>query len=184
MRIILDLDEVVVDLLGPWLETYNQRFGDSLKTSDVTSWDIRTHVLPSAYTDVMEILREPGFFAGLPARPGAIDGVGRLVTTPGHDITIATAPSGPDSARAKIEWVTRHLGHLGFNETDVVLIHDKALLRGDVIIDDRPKYLESFQGATVCWGRPWNQHMRDGVNLWLDGDDPESWSKLCDWLER
>jgi 5'(3')-deoxyribonucleotidase len=183
--IIIDLDETVVDLVGPWLARYNADHGTTLTRADVTTYDFATCIPGNHRAQFFGYIREPGFFDALPPLPGAIAGVKRLIDQ-GHRIMVASMPSGPDSARAKLAWVRRHLGSLGITDAQVILGADKSVIRGDIIIDDRPQYLRDGIAngmMVIATGAPWNAELRDDVDLWADMSDPEAaWSEITDYI--
>ena len=59
---------------------------------------------------------------------------------------LSTAPwNNPEAWTAKRIWVEKHLGEVAYKR--LILTHNKGLLRGDYLIDDRIKYIGQFEGA-------------------------------------
>jgi 5'(3')-deoxyribonucleotidase len=83
-----------------------------------------------------EVKRMPYAYLSMDAMPGALDGVRSLIGM-GHDVWIATKPPTgvPHAYADKVQWVLINLPEL---KRKIVLTHDKSLLIGDVLIDDRP----------------------------------------------
>jgi 5'-nucleotidase len=137
LDILCDMDSIVVDLMGPWLARYNEKFGKSVKLADVDHWDFMS--TPDYYT----ILNEPGFFRHLPALPGALEGVEKLLSA-GHNVVLVTA-SGPDPASDKIAWMRQYApcfkNRMIITEAKTL----KAAIGGDVLIDDGPHNMEAFK---------------------------------------
>ena len=151
MRIILDLDETVADMLNPLISMHHDKYNSDIIIDDVTGWD-----LPH---DMVEIFTKPGFFLHLPPIPGAIDGVAKLLEW-GHDIIIATNHSNIDYIAAdKVLWVQRNLPMLS---TNMMIGARKDVLQGDIIIDDNPDYLiNSPCPIKICMDRPWNKNIAE-----------------------
>ena len=148
MRLVIDMDEVIVDLMGPVLKQFNRTYGTKLIKEDITSWD-----LPK---EMCEIFMQPDFFLGLEPFPEAIEGVRKLVDR-GHDVIIATAPSGsPDIAKDKMLWVNAWMPEMIDN---LYITQRKDRIKGDLICDDRPTYLMEFDGISVAMDRPWNREV-------------------------
>ena len=157
IRIILDLDEVVCDMMKPLISMHHDRYNSDVTIEDVIQWD-----LPR---DMVQIFIEPGFFLHLPPIPGAIDGVRDLLSW-GHEIIIATNHSNNDYIAAdKVLWVQRNLPMLSSN---IMIGSRKDVLQGDIIIDDNPDYLiNSPCPIRIVVDRPWNREhivtMKDGL---------------------
>jgi 5'(3')-deoxyribonucleotidase len=142
LTILVDLDDIVVDLQGPWYREYNLRTADTLDQVNVTDWDVsRFARWPQ---ELIAILSEPGFFSGLPALPGAIEGL-RVLVEDGHRVLIVSAGSGPESLKGKGEWVEKHLRFLP--PKNLILTHAKDAVRGDVLFDDGPRNLTAYRAA-------------------------------------
>ncbi len=146
MNIILDMDEVIVSFMQPLLDKYNEKHQSNVNMESITSWE-----LPPGMT---QIFNEQGFFVSLPPLPGAIEGVRKLVEG-GHDVIIATSPSrNGHIAKEKMTWIDIWLPEMMEN---LHIVHRKDRLVGDVLCDDRPKFLTDFPGWTIMMDKPWNR---------------------------
>lgn len=149
-RILVDLDGICADLISKWLGTYNMEYRDTLLPADITGWHVSAFVKPEAKKAIRRMIRRPGFFDDLELIPGAREGVVRLRTA-GHTLRVATAKTGADSARAKIDWA---VNQLGFEEHEVFVVDDKEWLQADCLIDDSPdnlrKYRHAWPDALLC----------------------------------
>lgn len=93
----------------------------------------------------------PGIFAMMDPMPGAIDAVHRLAAK--YDVYIlSTAPWNNPSAWAdKVSWVTKYLDDVLHKR--LILSHQKDLLKGDYLIDDRHKHgANTFEGEWIQFG--------------------------------
>lgn len=146
MRLIIDMDEVLVQMVQPMLDIYNQERGTSLSLDDITQYDL------SIYPGMQDIFKRPGFFRNLKPYPGAIEALRRLKH---HEIVIATNHMGIDHIREdKFYWLLENVTRVTFAPCFTAR---KDNLGGDLIIDDCPVYLEAFPGITVCMDRPYNR---------------------------
>lgn len=96
--------------------------------------------------------KQKGFFENLKPIEGAIDAFIKL--QPHYDVYIlSTAPwSNVHSLTEKRIWVEKHLGEHVFKK--LILTHNKGLLRGDYLIDDRKANgVEEFQGIHIHFGQ-------------------------------
>ena len=112
--IYIDMDGVLVDLEG------NIR---KMKTQE------------TLYTTSNDLI--PGVFRDPPSIPGAINAVNTLTSDPRFDVYIATSSpwNNPESASDKIWWIRKHFGDS--LKKRIVITHNKNLLIGDYLIDDR-----------------------------------------------
>ena len=93
----------------------------------------------------------PGIFALMEPRPGAIEAVHKLAEK--YDVYIlSTAPwKNPSAWADKVAWVTKYFDDV-FHKR-LILSHRKDLLKGDYLIDDRPKHgADSFEGEWIQFG--------------------------------
>ena len=88
----------------------------------------------------------PGIFSLMEPMPGALESVHKLAKL--YDVYIlSTTPWKNSSAWAdKVVWVTKYFDDV-FHKR-LILSHRKDLLKGDFLIDDRPKH-----GAESFWRR-------------------------------
>merc|ERR1719159_1623970 len=88
--------------------------------------------------EALELYHAEGFFAGLPAKPGAVQALREMVQS--HvQVLLITSPvlSSRFCAGEKYQWVATHLGPEWLER--LVLTSDKTLVRGDLLIDDKPR---------------------------------------------
>lgn len=180
MRIIVDMDEVLVHTVQPWIDRYNTEYSDDLQFSSVTCWYMHEFVKPIVYDEdngnqvsgcgvkVYELIDEEGFFENLEPIHGAIEGMKSLIDQ-GHDVIIATAsPTTSDTAHAeKVRWLKKHMPF--FPLKNFMSISRKDTLNGDVMFDDAPHNLDKFSGISVAFKKPWNATEKDCWDLSVDG---------------
>jgi len=106
--------------------------------------------------DWRKVVSVPGFYAKMPALPGAADfwaSLEALAESEGLDIVILTGcPSSvPAAAADKRSWVTKHLGEhvkmIACRSRDKKL-HMKP---GDILVDDWERYKEHWLEAGGIW---------------------------------
>lgn len=160
LHLFIDMDEVTADLMNPWLTWVNTTFNLNHKYTDVKGWEI--HRFVECGKQCYDFLAEEGVYSALDPIPGAVKALNALQVA-GHKITFVTAPpSNHEHAKEeKIKWLEKRFKW--FNaETDILFSHDKGhdglIHKADILLDDRAKWLYDFQGISIAFDRPWNQH--------------------------
>ncbi len=151
MRILVDLDSTVADLLTPLLALHNAENNDDLTVERITSWNILEHVKVGTAPAMEALFARPGLFAKLEPLPGAIEGVQALAAA-GHDVYIVSAVEHAPGFSEKAAWVHQHLPFI--SKRRLILAHDKHLISADALIDDRPGTAKAMReaqpNALVC----------------------------------
>ena len=142
MRILLDMDGVLAHFELGFLQTWRRLYPDRpfVPLAQRNSFYL-THQYPTTYRrDVMAILEAPGFFANLPPIEGALAAVAALEQ---HDVElfICTSPlyAYEYCVTEKYGWIERHLG--GRWVERLILTSDKTMVRGDILLDDKPQVM-------------------------------------------
>lgn len=150
-----DVDSVIADLHAVWLSRYNADYNDTLTVDKLTDWDMTKFVKPECGPKIEEYLHQPDLYDNVPEIEHALWGVSALYRR-GHRVVFITSdPSA--GASGKIQWLYRH----GFveNQNDWIIMHDKSLLRCDVLIDDGPRNIISTPARAIVFDQPWNRHL-------------------------
>jgi len=165
IRLLIDMDEVICDFLGPLCRQYNLLSRTQLSISNIDQYDLTNFIGP----DGKKIFLRAGFFDCLEPFPGSLD-ILQTLREDGHDIIIATNALGnPDVAADKCRWIKRYLPE--FYPDSFFIASRKHLIRADIIFDDSPDVLNRFPGTRVVMDRPYNRKVegyRIYNNNWLD----------------
>lgn len=185
MRIFLDMDETLVNLLDPWITLLNKMSGLSCTRDDVNCYSVEESYGEKLSMDEIFLpFSMDGFWEGLPPFDGAIDFVQRLVDND-FDVYIATIPAlGPLCHFGKEQWVDEHLPFIGRER--LIFCHHKYLLNGDALFDDNPKYLSRFDGHRLLFDKPWNQPEQLRQDGYLDSwfTRMYSYNSVFNFLEK
>lgn len=103
-----------------------------------------------------------GFYRDLEPVEGAVEGVQNLLDA-GCELIVCTAPSleNPSCASDKIAWIAEHFPAL---RRHFVITKDKTLVRGHVLLDDKPEVKGTLPPtwAHVRFDTPGNAHVTHG----------------------
>ena len=147
----MDVDDVLIDLVGTWMKYYNRDFNDNVTKFDIKEWNIAKAVKPEAKEAIYDYIHDGKIFTQSPLIKGATEGV-RLIKEAGYRVVYVTAG---DSKNAKEERLKKE----GFltDDRDFVAAKDKTLIRGDYMLDDSMDNIKSFKGKGWLMTRPWNK---------------------------
>lgn len=128
MRILVDFDSTIVDILTPVLKILNERYNKTVECCDLTSWDAILEFFPKK--EFYSVLQQDNFYLKnvLPIE-GSIEFIKKL--SENNEVIIVT--SGQKTV-GKVEYIYKHFGEYIQN---VVFTQYKNKVDGDVLIDDR-----------------------------------------------
>lgn len=140
MLILVDMDGTLADLESRFFEEYGRRYADEPGSQGLRArtWELTDQLGPGRAHLVDEILGASGFFAGLAPLPGGIEAV-HAMRDAGHEVMLCTSAfKGSRWCESeKRHWVEEHLGRELVRS--MVITSDKTVVRGDVLIDDKPE---------------------------------------------
>jgi 5'-nucleotidase len=145
MLIMVDVDGVVADLHSVWYKLYNEEYGDDLTHERVTDWEVHKFVKPECGKHIYTYLDIPGLYDEVKPIDGALTGV-QYIRNLGHRVVFAT--SGLSQAYAKYLWLESKGFEPGNWGSDFVSVHDKSLLKGNLLVDDAFHNVQAFSSRT------------------------------------
>lgn len=162
MVILVDMDEVVAALQKRCCELYNRDNGTNITEEDLTSWEVGGRLF-NKYFD------QDGLYLDLEVLEDSQRVLQRMLDL-GHHVFFVTAPSNPFSMVEKVKWVEKHFPFIGYR--NMFFTKHKGMVRGDVLIDDSPVFLEQFlgKGTRIKMRKRYNDHITAefAVNHWLE----------------
>jgi 5'(3')-deoxyribonucleotidase len=161
------MDDVIADTYGKHIEIYNEEFNANLSKDTIHSGEVwqnapiehKQNILSHAYRD--------GFFIDLSPMDDSIEVMKALYEK--HEVYIASAAMQfPNSLREKSDWLAKYFPFIHWSHQ--ILCGDKSILNGDLLIDDRSYNLKRFEGDTLLFSSPHNQHETeyDRMNSWKE----------------
>lgn len=152
--ILVDMDGVLVDLLPTWLRLYGETTDEWLHPDTITEYGHDQFTSdPEAFWKVLGLaLHEASPTPGSSGFNNILDGYDVHVVTYAHH-------TAPEAHKTKLTWMERYFP--AFDITKVMFTGNKHLVRGDVLIEDRPDNLDAWlkanpQGWGVLVSQPYN----------------------------
>ena len=161
MLILIDQDGVLADFDRAAMDEYTRRFpGPSPFPSDRKQFYLADSIPRELRSRVESIYNEPGFFQRLPLITGAGEALAEMIRR-NIDFVICTSPvlGNPTCLQDKYNWLVEHFGSRVARR--VIFTKDKTLVRGDILIEDRPdvtgEYPRSWEH--VVFDASYNRHV-------------------------
>lgn len=158
MKLVIDLDETVVNFLDPVIEECRKN-SINISRKDIVVYDMSKSGIKK------EFWCREGFFENLAPFPCAVD-VLRVLSVD-HTIIIATDNKNLEwIKKEKQRWIENHIPFVD----SAYFTSEKFKIDGDLIFDDSPHHLESFPGFSVKMRRDYNVDIKSdfSVNNWTE----------------
>ena len=154
LRILIDMDQVLNNLLDWWVQYLNNRHGTDARAQDIHVWDLRCVYPDLTKEEVDRPLSENIFWAGLSTRPHSVETVTKMIDD-GHEVYVVTAASVYQTLPAKVDWLLANYPCLRWG--NIVITYRKQIIDGDVLIDDAVHNLEGGSYLKILMDCPNNK---------------------------
>jgi len=185
MKIAIDIDGVLLDIIVVYCEIYNRRYGTNYKKKDVTRWDFfkdwniseekAFKIFYEIYADSMNV---PFIDENAP------DIMKRLNEL--YDVDIVSARL-PEYRSAVVNKLNSHNIRERVQYIELVLLHHKPYdikmkQNYSIYVDDNPNLVEPIKKledrTLLLYDQPWNQHSICESNVYRVYDWEEVYNKI------
>lgn len=163
--VLIDMDNVIADLDGHLLRVWGERYPNepTVKPEDRKSHWIGDNFTKEQDTRIRAMVREPQFFADLPAIPGSIEAIKEMIAM-GYEVRVCTSPLSHHKTciNEKCGWIREMFDEEFVNR--LIVTRDKDLIFGDVLIDDAPEVKAKLRTPVwkhIIFDAPYNQEVTD-----------------------
>lgn len=178
MIILIDMDDTIENLTEAWINYANKRFGTAVRAADVTTWDPSEAFPTVSHEEMYALLLEDELYETVEPFEGATHYLQKLISD-GHEIFIVTN-SPYQVMKAKMEKVLfRHFPFIEWK--NVIITGSKALIKGDVLIDDGVHNLLNGDYAKLLFTAPHNRSFDASAN---DMIRVGSWEEVYRAIEK
>lgn len=167
-RIAIDMDDVIADAAGRFIEYAQLRLGKTIAPVDLhnRTWAEVAGVQPDI---VRAWLFEEGFFRGMKVIADSQEVIKKLSEK--YEIFIVSAATEfPNSLKEKLEWLNEHFPFISWTHT--VFCGHKYMIQTDYLIDDHEKNLIRFPGKPILFTAGHNLHLDQytRLNSWKEAE--------------
>ena len=148
----IDVDAVMVHPSAGFLPELNRLKGTHYKPSDITTFNYRD-CFPREHAEILEEMwTNPTLYDSMRPDVGVTTAIRKM-----RRFARVVALSSPTVGHidSKFRFLSRP--PLLFAVNNIIIARDKSIMRGAVLIDDNIDNLLNFDGARICFSRPWNE---------------------------
>ena len=170
ITVLVDIDGVVADLASLIVKRYNEKYGESLKYSDLITYDTKS-IMTKCVKDPFVELKTPEDMGNLDLIVGAkesLDELNELV-----NLKVCTALQ-PANVLPRHEWLKKNFAW--YKSHQLITCVDKHMIKGDILIDDCFEKHSEDRGLSILFAQPWNECYKEDMpdNMIRTGD----WSRI------
>ncbi len=145
------MDGVLANVYAHFIAYEQKRSGN--KIDILSAYGLKeSEAFPGIHTDV----NSKGFFRTVPLMPHSVKGL-QYLHNKYNVLIVSSATEFPLSLTEKVEWLHEHFPFIGWQQ--IILCGRKDVIAGDIMIDDHPKNLNSFQGEKFIFTQPHNIYL-------------------------
>lgn len=165
-RLIVDMDDVIADATGQFINFYEKEFGVRVTRESLNHQDEGLG-FPGHHDVIQQFPFRAFFFQTMQPHEGSQKVLEQLNKK--YDLFIVSAAMEfPQSLPEKLKWLREHFPFLHWKQ--IVFCGSKAVVHGDYMIDDLAYNLETFSGEKFLFSAPHNLHINtfQRLNNWKE----------------
>lgn len=176
MRILVDMDGVVTDFDGEFLQRWRKHHPEKfyIPIEERTLFYVKDQYPDELKPLVQDILLESTFFSEMLPMPGAKEALEEMVAR-GYEVFICSSPLSTygNCVLEKYKWVEEFLGPAWVKR--IILTKDKTIVKADYLIDDKPEVTGAEKNPGwehILYDRPYNRGINKKRITW------ENWKEI------
>jgi len=159
--ILIDMDDVLIDLVGAWCIYLNNKYDLNVKYDDVYFWDLTQVFTTLSYGQIMNPLTQEDFWKTVHPKKDAPEYVEKLYNTKNTELYVVTA-TDYRNLRYKIDHVIKpYFDFLPYE--NIITCHKKQLLDGRFLIDDNINNLIGGIYEPILFDAPHNRNLLESL---------------------
>jgi 5'(3')-deoxyribonucleotidase len=168
-RLIVDMDDVMADATGQFINFYEREFGIRIDRESLNHKN-EMERFPGNHETVYSFTFRKDFFRTMEVKEHSQE-VMKELNQKYEVFIVSSAMEFPNSLPEKLEWLNEHFPFLHWKQ--FVFCGRKSIVHGDYMIDDLPHNLETFKGEQLLFSAPHNLQFNHFKRLdgWLEVGD-------------
>ena len=183
MKILIDMDDVMIDFMPLLAEEISKKFlgGCGKSYEEIDCWDLHK-VYPNLTADeIFRPIKQLYFWHNVMPKDGAVKYIRQLILD-GHEVFVVTA-AHPDTVKFRATFVMKN--YFPFIPiTNVIVTSRKQMIKGDILIDDNPQNLIGGDYIKLLMDAPHNRKCSTGSNGIIRVDNWEDTYKYIENLNE
>lgn len=178
MRILVDMDDVLEQLVQGWTAYMHDRYGTTTTAEDVHDWDMTKAFPGLSREQVYGAVDDDTLWDYVKPMPGAPEALKKLMDD-GHEVYIVTATDYRTLCAKMDKVLFRYFPFLEWQQ--VIITRNKHLIKGDILIDDGPHNMQGGDYRKILYSANHNLDFdEDSVNAIRCAD----WNEVLSAVER
>ena len=162
-RLLVDMDGVMADIYSQFIAYEEKEFGYRQPIENMMGKKEY-----EVFKNARKYVTSTGFFRDPPVMEGSVEAI-RLLNEKYELFIVSAAMEFPKSLPEKLEWLAEHFPFLTWQQ--LVFCGSKAVVQGDIMIDDHYRNLDIFKGRTLLFTQPHNAVSDDKTHTRVDSWD-------------
>jgi len=142
--ILIDMDMTLNNINTEWTRLYNETYNDNVNPQNITDWYIQDFFTKCTTEQTFQLLETPELFSKM-VKPSPNSIKVTEILSKFYELYIVTACTHECVISQKFEFTEKYFPHI--YKTNVIICHNKHLIRGDYMIDDYIENLKAFTGG-------------------------------------
>ena len=176
--ILVDMDDVMIDLVGHWAEALNKKYGTNVSPQDITDWQI-TRFFPNITPEqVYEPLTKKDFWKNIKPIEQAQQYL-KMLRNEGYQIYVCTSTNWKN-VKFKVKYVlNKYFDFISWK--NVIITAHKQMIKADFLIDDGVHNLRGGDYKKLLFSKPHNKSV-DTNNTDTDIVRVNNWMEVYNYI--
>jgi 5'-nucleotidase len=178
--LLVDMDGVAANYYAKFVEIWKAKYPERvvLEPEELTSMYFESTYPKEYEADIRAITTDIGFFEALPVMEGAAEALNKILDNGDFDPYLCSTPDSHSVDHCcpseKMRWTEIILGKRWLKR--LILTHDKTLIHGDYLIDDKPDI--TGVNPHPSWQQVYFTHAYNKDKFGIRLDSWAKWPKL------